>query len=130
MAKKTKVNTESKGRTCPLEDYLDPKVLKRIRKSRGKTLQDMADLFGINVMSYRRYEEVGVSRMTLGVYRLRKICSYLDVNAVELFELFKYDPFENNLLKRFKRSCQKIKQDPNEVLTAMMLGFVTEIEDQ
>lgn len=58
-------------------------ALKRIRKERGFTQQQIADALGLHIKSYQRYE-CGTRR--LNIYMLLKIADILDVKASELLD--------------------------------------------
>ena len=58
-------------------------ALKRIRKERGFTQQQLADELGLHLKSYQRYE-YGTRR--LNIYMLLKIADILGVKASELLE--------------------------------------------
>lgn len=58
-------------------------ALKRIRKERGFTQQQLADELGLHLKSYQRYE-CGTRRPN--IYMLLKIADILGVKASELLE--------------------------------------------
>lgn len=58
-------------------------ALKRIRKERGFTQQQLADELGMHIKSYQRYE-CGTRRPN--IYILLKIADILGVKASELLE--------------------------------------------
>lgn len=58
-------------------------ALKRIRKERGFTQQQLADELGLHLKSYQRYE-CGTRRPN--IYMLLKIAEILGANASELLD--------------------------------------------
>ena len=58
-------------------------ALKRIRKERGFTQQQLADELGLHIKSYQRYE-CGTRRPN--IYMLLKIAELLGVKASELLD--------------------------------------------
>ena len=58
-------------------------ALKRIRKERGFTQQQLADALGLHIKSYQRYE-CGTRRPN--IYMLLKIAELLGVKASELLD--------------------------------------------
>ena len=52
--------------------------LKKLRKDKGKTIQEVANEIGITVSAYSNYEQ-GIRQPSYDI--LKKICAYFDVTS-------------------------------------------------